>query len=39
MNVAARVGYGSKRNEGKNTRYRCTQGLKKRSIFGLNALT
>jgi Phage integrase, N-terminal SAM-like domain len=33
-NVAARAGYGSKKNEGKNTRYRCTQRLKKRSIFG-----
>ena len=38
-NVAVRAGYGSKKNEGKNTRFRCTQRLKKRSIFGLNALT
>ena len=37
--MAARAGYGFKKNEGKNTRYRCTQRLKKRSIFGLNALT
>ena len=37
--VAARAGYGSKKNEGKNTRSPCTQRLKKRSIFGLNALT
>jgi hypothetical protein len=37
--VAARAGYGFKKNEEKNTRYRCTQKLKKRSIFGLNALT
>jgi integrase len=33
--VAARAGYGSKRNEGKNTRFRCTQRLKKQSIFRL----
>ena|ERR1700726_3329904 len=33
------VGYGSKKNEEKNTRYRCTRKLKKRSIFGLNART
>ena len=38
-NVAARAGYGSKKNEGKNTRYPCTQRQKKRLIFGLNALT
>jgi integrase len=31
--------YGSKKNEGKSTRFRCTRRLKKRSIFGLNALT
>jgi hypothetical protein len=37
--VAARAGYGSKKNEGKNTVYRCTRRLEKLSIFGLNALT
>jgi hypothetical protein len=36
--VAARAGYGSKKNEEKNTKYRCIRRLKKRSIFGLNAL-
>ena len=37
--MEARAGYGSKKNEGRNTRYRCTQRLRKRLIFGLNALT
>ena len=29
----------SRKNKGKNTRYRCTRRQKKRSILGLNALT
>jgi hypothetical protein len=36
--VTARADYGSKKNEEKNTKYRCIRRLKKRSIFGLNAL-
>ena len=37
-NAATRAGYGSKKNEGKNTKSRCIRRLKKQLICGLNAL-